>query len=176
LIRSDKIEETTTEKKYARVDIKGYQISTNKEGHRVVYTVDDPNAEIVEKGLIFGLEGYAKATDLTVNSRANTVYTVAATENGVVKDSSFNKGTIQTYAITVKFIKNSTYYKTGIMTQAYAKLADGSYVYSEVQTKSIYSIADALYQNKMMNTAMEHNYLFDNILKKCNPDYGSISF
>ncbi|MCR5703641.1 MAG: cellulase family glycosylhydrolase [Eubacterium sp.] len=170
------IPETTTERKVAKVDIKGYQINTVSEGHRVLYTVEDPNKEVVEEGLIFGLEGYAPKDEMMLGSNARTVCSVPATSTGMVQNSSYNSATVQTYEITVKFIKARAYYNTGIMVRGYAKLKDGSVIYSDVFTKSIYNMADELYRNKLMSTVTEHNYLYEKILGRCKPEYEKINF
>ena len=113
---------------------------------------------------------------MTLGSKAKSIYSVAATSEGTVLNSSFNTERIQTYAITMKFIKSKAYYNSGIMVRAYAKLSDGRIVYSDVHTKTIYSIADELYQKEMVNTEAQHNYLYEKILKLCNPDYRKVLF
>jgi len=55
--------------------------------------------------------------------------------------------------------------------RAYAKLADGTYVYTDVYTYTIYDVADALYREGKMGTQSKHEYLYNKILTKVNKDY-----
>lgn len=68
------------------------------------------------------------------------------------------------------------YFNTEYKVRAYALLSDGSYVYSDVATYSIYRIADYLYANKLMNTTDEHQFLYNNILKIANSGYQYIEY
>ena len=64
----------------------------------------------------------------------------------------------------------------GLLVRAYAQLSDGTYVYSDVQSGSVYGVADHLYQNHLMSSAASHNYLYDRILHRTNSEYQSIVF
>jgi hypothetical protein len=169
--------ETETIKSQVKVDIVGTQINTTSEGFRVVYSVDDPNNEVVEAGMVYGLANWASEKDMYVGSNASDVYSYSATDAGKLSYLIDNcSSTIQGYAMTMKFIKTTAFYQAPIMMRAYAKLSDGSYVYSNVDTKSVYQIADYLYQTKRMPNDVAHDYLYNNILVSCKPDYEIVYF
>ena len=60
--------------------------------------------------------------------------------------------------------------------RAYAKLSDGSYVYSNVAEYSIYNVAKVLYDNAMMNTSAGHDYLYNSILKVVDSNYKTVDY
>lgn len=155
----------------ASVEINGYQISTTVEGFRTVYTVDDPDNEVLREGLVYGLAGYVSPDDMVVNSTNNKVYDYAATNEGKINKTFGTSSTVQSYAMTMKFIKTSEFYNAGICVRAYAQLKDGTYVYSNISTTKVYDIADQLYSGLYMNSLTAHNYLYENILKIVNPSY-----
>lgn len=78
--------------------------------------------------------------------------------------------------MTMKFVKKAEFYSKKITVRAYAKLTNGTYVYSDVSSYSVYDIADTLYQNNNMSTEDRHNYLYDNILSVVNPAYETKEF
>ena len=77
----------------------------------------------------------------------------------------------QTYVMTMKFVKNVDFFKNQISVRPYAKLKDGTYVYGETVSKSVYQIADVLYQNQLMGNAAKHDYLYNNILSFVDSSY-----
>jgi subtilisin family serine protease len=151
------------------LSIEGYQINTTFEGHRTVYTVNDPNKVVKEVGMIYGLAGYADEWDMELDSDSEDVYSYVATENGKI-NYKLNSDNVQAYAMTMKFIKKANYYNAPIMMRAYAKLDNGFYVYSDVFTVSVYDVAYKLYCKRFMPTKEQHDYLYNDILKVCNPD------
>jgi len=154
------------------VSIDGFQISTKHNGSRVVYTLDESGntKDVAEVGLIYGLGGYANASQMTATTTGEYVVKFAATNAGIyttvdskttyVMTMAMNIGQISVAGLTAEY-----------MVRAYAKLADGTYVYSDVETYSLYSIADVLYQNSSMSTSAGHNYLYNNILFPANNSY-----
>ena len=60
--------------------------------------------------------------------------------------------------------------------EAYAVLSDGTYVYGKVHSYSIYNIAEAMYENRLMKTASGHDYLYDSIISVVEPSYKKINF
>jgi hypothetical protein len=113
---------------------------------------------------------------MIVNSTNNTVKNYSSTEAGKtpISYSTFKDG--QSFTMTMQFINTAKYYSDKMMVRAYAQLKNGQYVYSDVQTYTIYGIADSLYQNRKMNTLAGHNYLFNNILNVVNPSYKEVDF
>lgn len=161
----------------AEVVINGYQISTTVEGYRTVYTVDDPNHEVVAKGMIYGLADYIDESDMVIHSTNTMVKRYAATEAGKCQMSFGFGADAQSYVMTMKFgVKTTEFFDAGICVRAYAELADGTFIYSDVSTVSVYRIADKLYQNQKMNTLESHNYLYENILKIVNQAYQPVDF
>ena len=82
----------------------------------------------------------------------------------------------RSYAMTMTFIKNVSFYNSNISVRTYAKLKNGNYVYGDVNKIKIYDIADYLYQNALMSNNAGHTYLYDNILKVVNENYKKTDF
>ena len=139
-----------------KVTIEGFQINTSFEGHRTLYSVESQKDKVAEVGMVYGLTPYANEEDMIAGS---------TTEKGKV-NSPNNSDTVQTYAMTMKLIKNRDYYRTPLIMRAYAKLNDGSYVYSEAVTISVFEIASYLYENFTDLTDAQKNYLYNEILIK----------
>lgn len=62
------------------------------------------------------------------------------------------------------------------MVRAYAKLKDGSVKYNDVETVTIFDVADVLYKNGKMGTKSAHEYLYDKILTKVEPSYEFVDY
>jgi GH18 family chitinase/aryl-phospho-beta-D-glucosidase BglC (GH1 family) len=154
-----------------KLTIEGYQISTSYEGHRVLYSISDPENKVVDFGLVYALSGEVSESDVYYGSNPQKVFAFQATSAGKVSYHSDVLADSTSYAMTMKFIKNAEYYNSGMYVRAYAHLANGEYVYSDVSESSVYQIADTLYQNRMMNNKVSHDYLFNTILKVAKPDY-----
>lgn len=172
----EKYEEPTTEPEtptisQVKAEINGYQVSTTVEGYRVVYSFSDPEDEIVSRGLVFGLADYATESELVVGSTNNTVYSYEATSAGKWDGTVSTMDDASTYVMTTQFIKNKDFFSRNLMVKAYAELKDGSYVYSDADTFTVYNLADCLYQNMLMTNASGHDYLYDTILAIVNPSY-----
>ena len=73
-------------------------------------------------------------------------------------------------------VKTSKEFSANFRLKAYAKLQDGSYIYSDALTYSIYDVADVLYKNRRMTNANAHNYLYDSILSVVNKQYARIDY
>lgn len=147
--------------------IAGFQISTAKEGYRVAYNIDDNNNDAVKVGLIYGVSKKASVNDMVVNSNSSYVYDYEATAAGKLSQS----GSISQYVMTMTFVKDKQFYTEPLYVRAYAQLKDGTYVYSDVESFSVYDIADTLYQDNKMSNEAGHLYLYNNILKVSNPSY-----
>lgn len=160
----------------AEVMVNGYQISTTAEGFRTIYTVDDPGNEVESVGMIYGLADYATTAEMVINSTNDKVYDRAGTEVGKYSSSVIESDTSTSYAMTMEFIKSKEFYSSEMYVRAYAKLKDGSYIYSNVESVSVYDISDYLYQNKKMNTYDRHAYLYNNILNVVNSGYKEVDY
>lgn len=161
----------------AKVDINGVQISAVTKGFRTVYSVTDPDSEVAEAGMIYGKSEYLSDTDLVVGSKNASVYDYAATEIGKFDVSLEGYESAQHYAMTMKFnTSDSTFFREKIWIRAYVKLKDGSYIYSEKKSITIYDVADVLYQKRQMNNFLGHNYLYTNILSIVNASYQTVDY
>lgn len=89
-----------------------------------------------------------------------------------------NDSSDQSYVMTMKFGDNASaaFYNAKIYVRAYAQLKDGSYIYSNAKSLTIYKLADYLYKNIMMSNAQGHSYLYDSILSVTNSSYKEISY
>ena len=162
--------------KESRIRIDGYQISTTLGGFRTVYSVSDPSEQVESLGLVYGLTDYITESDMVVGSSTNKVFDYAATEIGKM-GMSIAGDDYESYAMTMQFDKQQVKFLSDkISVRAYAKLKDGTYIYSSIQTTSIYDVADYLYQNRRMNTFDSHNYLYNNILTVVTPDYKEVDY
>lgn len=159
-----------------QIEINGFQISTVLEAFRTVYSVSDTANKTEEIGLVYGLTDSVSQADMVVGSSNSTVFSYAATPLGEtpVKYSSFENG--KSYCLTMEFIKTADFYNREISVRAYAKLQDGTYVYSEISSVSVYRIADSLYKNQLMNNMSGHDYLYNSILTVVNGAYEKVPF
>ncbi len=165
--------EETTEKESVQVELNGFQMNVKKEGFRAIYTVTN-SSDVVKKGLVFGLADYVGDEPLVVGSTLKSVFTYEANAYGTMSKHFGNLENATSYAMTMRLLKNVKFYNTSIKVRAYAQLKDGSYVYSNTKTMSVYTISDRLYQAKQMGSLEEHNYLYNTILKPSNPDYEEV--
>lgn len=163
------------------VSIRGYQISTTLGGIRVVSGVKpEINEKNVEKtGFVYALE---KTGDITNNISDDEMY--VGNENDYIKSFEFTQNGLMgykdgenNYVMTMLFEKNNSQeFSTKYKVRAYAVLSDGTYVYGKVHSYSIYNIAEAMYENRLMKTASGHDYLYDSIISVVEPSYKKINF
>lgn len=155
------------------LEINGYQISATAGGMRTVYSIDEKveGQDVAEVGLIYGIDsaGY-HPNDMVANSTNSSVYMAKGTvEKGRLSDV-FGKS--ESYAMTMQFaLGTAEEYNREYYVRAYAKLADGTYAYTDIHQYTVYSIADYMYQNNKMSNYDSHNYLYTNILKIVKSDY-----
>ena len=159
-----------------QMEINGFQISTQVEAFRTIYSVADSAAQTEEIGLVYGLADMAADGDMIVGSTNNTVHSYAATPIGKIDDKYSSLDNAQSYCLTMKFVKAAEFYRKGIKVRAYAKFKNGSYVYSDISEVSVYDIADTLYQQKLMANENRHDYLYNNVLSVVNPSYGQVEY
>lgn len=169
--------ETTSDmESKVKLEIDGWQISTVSEGYRTIYSVSDSMNEVEKVGLIYGLADYVAEPDMIVGSANNYVHSYESTEAGRSAVVFSEMESAQSYVMTMKFIHSADFYKAGIDVRAYAKLHDGSYIYSDVYLCSVYEIADCLYQNLMMSTNSSHDYLYTKILSVVDTFYEKVDY
>lgn len=161
----------------ASLEINGFQISATNKGFRTVYSVSDPVNEVVSAGLVYGLSDYATADDMVVGSSNESVHNFKATSLGKMSSTFSELESATSYAMTMKFGDVSTrFYEAPTMVRAYAELSDGTYIYSDVKTYTIYNVANIVYTNNWMNNEAAHNYLYTDILSKVNGNYKTVEF
>ncbi|MBE5958429.1 MAG: hypothetical protein E7254_06155 [Lachnospiraceae bacterium] len=71
----------------------------------------------------------------------------------------------------MNFIKTKAFYEAPLYVRAYAKLSDGTIVYSGVEEFTVYELASYLYEKGMMTNYVDHDYLYDRILSVVNSEY-----
>lgn len=114
---------------------------------------------------------------MVVNSSNPYVRNYNATAAGAWTTSLSDSPTAKTYVMTMKFgPKTAKEFNAGWKVRAYAKLSDGTYVYTNSETYTIYSIAHKLYQDGKMNNQAAHDYLYTDILSVVNPAYQKKNF
>lgn len=174
-------EETTTASTTidGGIEINGYQVSATVGGMRTIYSVDSQinGKDVVSSGIIYSLADYVDASELYVGSTNYYVRSYESTLAGVT-DMSFSDSDMATsYAMTMQFGPGTASEFSAVWRiRAYAKLSDGTYVYTNTYTYTTYDIADKLYQGCMMNTKERHEYLYSNILSVVNKEYGVVDY
>lgn len=156
----------------ADIKIDGFQISTTKEGYRTAYTVDDPSNEVESVGMIYGIADYVGEKEMVVENDSEYIKYYEATENGILEATE----TSTCYVMTMQFVKKAAFFNTKLYIRAYAKLKDGTYIYSDVENLRVYDIAEYIYRTNMMTNQPAHDYLYDNIIYIVNPAYEKIEF
>ncbi|MBR3646462.1 MAG: carbohydrate binding domain-containing protein, partial [Lachnospiraceae bacterium] len=161
------------------VEISGFQISAVAGGVRTIYSVEPKinGKDVVERGLIYGRTEYVSDSEMIVGSNNKKVFSFAAV-NGLLSGVNYSDSeTSQSYVMTMTFgAETVKAFEAEYMVRAYAKLSDGTYVYSDTETYSPYSIAEYVYNNNLMPNVTFHNYLYNTILKKVNPSYKVVAF
>ena len=108
---------------------------------------------------------------MIVGSPNSNVVAVAGTSEGKISKEYSKLSHFSSYAMTMKFIKNASFYNANMYVRAYVKLNNGTYRYTTVKEFKVYDIADKIYQRELMPNMAGHDYLYDNILKVVNPSY-----
>jgi len=167
------------------VNVVGYQISSTLKGSRVVASVEPTvnGKNVIKHGLVYALtklgdkDTGVKNIDMTVSADNYYVASFESTNNGNVDKVFGSSKTAQYYVMTTLF-ENQTVqeYTAKYKVRAYAVLSDGSYVYSDIYSYSVYNVASALYDGGKMPTNAGHTYLYDSILKLVNPSYKQVDY
>ena len=171
----------------ASISINGYQISSIVEGYRTIYTLSDSKSQVAvnsdgsaKVGLIYGIgDSVSNAdTDLVIGNVGGNIINSSASITGK-SDINYGKDSSdQSYVMTMKFgdSASAAFYNAKIYVRAYAQLKNGSYIYSNAKSLTIYKLADYLYKNIMMSNAQGHSYLYDSILSVTNSSYKEVSY
>ena len=163
-----------------RVNVLGFQISQMNWGLRSVFSVESVinNKQVVEYGAIYALKDYVSSTDeIFVGSTNAYVKSFKATSAAIMPERVSDSATATDYAITMVNNGNTAAaFQAGYYVRAYAKLSDGSYVYSNVSDYTIFSIAKKLYDGVKMPNYNAHKGLYNNIIKIVDPSYQEVAF
>lgn len=162
------------------VNIEGFQISHSIGGFRTVASVEPQidGQQVVEYGNIYAIvRAGVSENDMYIGSTSSYVASYKATSAGVIDTNYSNSQTAVNY---VRTMSNNGTTKEALnqeyMVRAYAKLANGNYVYSNVESYSIYNVAKVLYDNSVMLTNVGHEYLYNNILKVVDSNYKEVPY
>lgn len=158
-----------------KLEINGFQISAMLEAFRTIYSVSETD-KTDEIGLVYGLTDSVSEDEMIVGSLNTTVHSYAATPLGETGKKYSSLDNAKSYCLTMEFIKNAEFYKQGISVRAYAKLKDGSYVYSNISTMSVYDVAGKLYNRNLMSNMRGHEYLYDSILSVVDSSYKKVDY
>lgn len=166
-IKNDNVSADATE-----VDIKiaGWQIAagtlnvngnTYDGGVRTVYSINaEADDKATERGLIYGLGGYAAEGDMVIDSTSGYVAKMKASDAGKI-DDTYAGVDGQLYAMIMASNLSSASInalKQEYMVRAYV-IVDDTVYYSDVATYSTVEVAQYLYNNGSMQTADGHAYI-----------------
>lgn len=161
------------------IEINGYQISAASGGVRTVYSVDSTinDKEVVASGIIYSLTDYSTEEDMYIGSTHKYVRNYESTSGGKFNNTVSESEMASSYAMTMKFgPRTDLEFVAKWRVKAYAKLSDGSYVYTDSIEYTIFDIAERLYQGSLMRTQAAHEYLYDNILNIVNKEYIKVEY
>ena len=160
-----------------KLSINGYQISSTLEGFRTIYSIKDDDKEASEVGLIYGLTDRISESDMVVGSQNQYVTVAKSTDEGKNPFKLSDDANTTSYTMTMLYGDSGIgMLSSKISVRVYTKLNNGKYVYSDIKTMSIYSVANVLYQQKKMITYSGHNYLYEKILNVVTPGYIKVDF
>ena len=158
------------------ISIVGFQYNINLNGFRILYT---SSLDVKETGIVFGASFMgAEDDDLIFNNNSESVKTINGTDKASITYDDFIEcggdknlpSTNNYYLFTV--IKNGVKkekLEANYIVRPYAILNNNEVIYGKIQHFNIYKIAYSLYYNCLSFNKTAHNYLYDNIIKVCNP-------
>lgn len=171
------VDDSTLENNYnPYIQVIGFQLSSTVPGVRTIYNINCDEQMIDSVGMIYGLKSEIQniGADMVTDSTSTAVQIYEATEEGKL-DIRDLEG--QKYTMTMLYDPESVCSLTKeYYVRAYLKFKDGSYAYSQVFAYSPYTVADELYQSSLLYSYADHNYIYDNILKKVDPDYEAVEY
>ncbi len=166
------------------IDITGYQISTSYNGvdgnmgFRTIYQTEPlvEGKEVQELGIIYGLvygDNPINKQDVVYGSESEFVKSYVATDAGKIGAVMGESKTAEYYARTMECSDSLSKeaYTAKYYIRVYAKLSDGSIVYSDVRTYTVYKVADYIYQKNLTPRKSAYDYIYNKILKKVDSTY-----
>lgn len=174
------------------INLVGHQISAtltdtngNIGGIRAVGSIEPTvNGQNVNKwGFVYALNEAGgtvfdvSESDMYVGSENAYVQYYETTEDGIL-NTVMGESTTATYFVRTMTFGGSTAeaLSADYSIRVYAELEDGTYVYSNVKSYSIYRVSDVLYQRNIMSSYSRHTFLYDNVLSVVNPDYVKVEY
>lgn len=163
-----------------QVNIEGFQISSVLKGIRTVSSVEPEidGQKVTEFGNVYAIVRDGVTTkDMVIGSTNQYVAAYQATESGIIEDKFSDSATAVNYVRTMT--NNGTTsdaFTQSYYIRGYAKLADGSYVYSKVAKYTIFNVAKILYDDVRMSTFAGHEYLYNEILKVVDSSYKEVDY
>lgn len=167
------------------ISITGYQMTSTLNdvdgnmGMRVVYQTEPEVAKqsVTERGIIYGIvygNNPITEADMIYNSSNEHVKSFVATDAGKADKVLGKSDTALYYVMTMDCGADnvtSEAFTTKYYVRAYAKLKDGSIIYSNVKSYTIYNVANYIYQNVIVNNKSTYDYIYHKILKYVNNNY-----
>ena len=168
-----------------KLKIEGHQISYKIGGSRVVGSVEPKidSVPVLKWGLVYGLtnvdgiEYNVSDSDMSVDSNNEYVKSFESQETGTI-DAVMGDSQTATYFVRTMLFSSCTKkeFTASYKVRAYALLENGEYVYSDIDTYTIFDISEILYQDVMMNNLEGHDYLYNNILTVVEPTYSKVEY
>lgn len=162
------------------LSVTGYQLTTSFRnnpgviGHRIIYqtnqTVEGEVPQEVGVVFAFDYDGTIGEDDFVVGSNHEFVATHQATPSGRI-DYEDGDPDVNYYALTMDSGEIDLAFTTSYYVRAYAKMNDGSYVYSnDIGEFSVFDLADELYPDNTLSQEFR-GYLLEKVLKVVDPNY-----
>lgn len=166
------------------IDITGYQLSTayngidGNMGFRTIYQAEPvvEGKEVQELGIIYGLvygDHPINKQDVVYGSESEFVKSYVTTEAGKIGTVMGTSDTAEYFARTMECSDalSKEAYTAEYYIRVYAKLNDGSIVYSNVKAYTVYKVADYIYQKNLTPRKSAYDYIYNKILKKVDSTY-----
>lgn len=166
------------------IDITGYQISTTyggidgNMGFRTIYQAEPvvEGKEVEELGIIYGLvygDTPINKQDVVYGSESEFVKSYVTTDAGKIGTVMGESETAEYYARTMECSDtlSKEAYTSKYYIRVYAKLSDGSIVYSNVRSYTVYKVADYIYQKNLVPRKSAYDYIYNKILRKVDSTY-----
>ncbi|MCR5736349.1 MAG: hypothetical protein K6G64_01705 [Eubacterium sp.] len=167
------------------VKVEGYQINAISGGARTVGSVPKTvnGKQVVGRGIVYALakvngqENDVTDKDIKVGGKNYFVRNYDLTNAPTLSLETADPN--RTYfAITMLFANGGSKkeFEATYKARTYVVLEDGTIVYSDVDSYTIFAISEVLYQNQKMRNKTWHNYLYENILKVVDSSYKEVDY
>ncbi|MCR5737928.1 MAG: CotH kinase family protein [Eubacterium sp.] len=171
------------------LDITGYQMTSTYNGEegrmglRVIFQTEETvNGEVpVESGLVYGLDydGSITENDVVVGSDSRFVASFDAPRQNKMSKQMGDSATASYYSMVMNTGQDNVSaaaFTTTYFVRAYAKMSDGSYVYSKVYSYTVFRVAKYLYNNILSSNAYTHDFLYEKVLAYVDPSFRPVEY